>query len=78
MENEQEKKQPYAEVTSGPVRAAIWKNETKEGPRYSFSLSRTYRNEDNHPRFSRSFEPEHISSIFMCASLACMKIQNLN
>ena len=78
MENEQEKKQPYAEVTSGPVRAAIWKNETKEGPRYSFSLSRTYRNEDNQPRFSRSFEPEHMGSIFLCVSKAYDKIQELN
>lgn len=78
MENEQEKKQPYAEVTSGPVRAAIWKNETKDGTRYSFSLSRSYRNEENQLRFSRSFEPEHMSSIFMAASLACMKIQTLN
>lgn len=77
MENEQERK-PHAEVTSGSVRAAIWKNETKEGPRYSFSLSRSYRNEENHLRFSRSFEPEHMASVFMCISLACARIQELN
>ena len=77
MENEPEKK-PYAEITSGSVRAAIWKNETKEGPRYSFSLSRSYRNEENQPRFSRSFEPEHMSSVFMCVSLAITRIRELN
>ncbi len=76
MENEQEKK-PYAEISSGPVRAAIWKNEAKDGTRYTFSLSRTYRTDENQVRFSRSFEPEHMSSIFMAASLACMKIQTL-
>lgn len=77
MENELEKKQPYAEVTSGPVRAAIWKNETKEGPRYSFSLSRTYRNEENQPRFSRSFEPEHMGPLFLCISKAYDRILEL-
>ena len=33
MENEQEKKQRRAEVAYGSVRAAIWKNDTKTGPR---------------------------------------------
>ena len=77
MNNEQEKK-PYAEITSGSVRAAIWKNETTEGTRFSFSLSRSYRNEENQPRFSRSFEPEHMSSVFMCVSMACARIRELN
>jgi len=77
MENELEKKKPCAEVSSGPVRAAIWKNETENGPRYSFSLSRSYRNEDNQPRFSRSFELEHITAIMMCMNFAIGKIQDL-
>ena len=77
MENEEEKKQPSAEVAYGSVRAAIWKNETKSGPRYSFSLSRSYRDEENKPRFSRSFEVNDIVSIFLCIHSIHSKIEDL-
>ena len=77
MENEQEKKQPSAEVAYGSVRAAVWKNETKTGPEYSFSLSRSYRDENNKQRFSRSFEVSDIVSIFLCIHSIHSKIEDL-
>ena len=77
MKNEPEKKQPVAEVAYGLVRGAVWKNENKSGPRYTFSLSRCYRDENNKPRFSRSFESTDIVSIILCIQSAQFKIEHL-
>lgn len=77
MKYEPVKKQPSAEVAYGSVRAAIWKNEGQSGPRYSFSLSRSYRGEDDKPRFSRSFEVNDIVSIFLCIHSIHSKIEDL-
>jgi hypothetical protein len=41
MQNEK----PVHEIRLGAIKAAIWKNETQTGPRYSATLSRIYRDE---------------------------------
>ena len=77
MQNEQEKKQPGAQISYRSVRVAVWKNETKTGPRYSFSISRRYRDEYNKQRFSQSFEVDDIESIFLCINSIHSEIEDL-
>jgi hypothetical protein len=36
-------KRPVHEIRLGRVRAAIWENETQNGPRYNVTLSRLYK-----------------------------------
>lgn len=38
-----ERNKPVTEVRYGAVKAAVWRNETEAGPRYSVSFSRLYR-----------------------------------
>lgn len=42
----QQKQKPVHEIRLGRIRAAIWLNETKNGPRHSVSLSRLYKDDD--------------------------------
>lgn len=77
MENGNGKKQPCAEVAYGFVRAAAWKNEGRPGEPYTFSLSKSYRTEDNKQRFGRSFELKDIAAIFMCIHAIHTKIDLL-
>jgi hypothetical protein len=43
-ENEKPKgNKPAHEVTDGPLKVAIWKNDGEHGPRYSYTLRRRYK-----------------------------------
>ena len=46
---------PIEEVRIGAVKAAIWKNETDNGPRYNVTFSRIYKNGDGKWRSTSSF-----------------------
>lgn len=43
---EQTRKKPAHEVRIGPVKAAIWLNETEHGPRFNVTFERLYREGD--------------------------------
>ena len=43
MSDEQLKSKPVSELRLGNIKAAIWKNETEAGTRYSVSFERLYR-----------------------------------
>lgn len=40
------KTKPLHEMRLGSIKAAIWKNETNNGPRYNATFSRLYRDSD--------------------------------
>ena len=44
--SEQLKKKPAKEVRIGSVKAAIWVNETEQGPRFNMTFERLYREGD--------------------------------
>jgi hypothetical protein len=46
---------PIEEVRIGSVKAAIWKNETENGTRYSVTFQRIYRDDQNRWRSTDSF-----------------------
>ena len=46
MEDEEMSKRPVHEIRLGRIRAAIWENETQNGPRHNVTLSRLYRDGD--------------------------------
>ena len=46
MEEEEMSKRPVHEIRLGRIRAAIWENETQNGPRHNVTLSRLYRDGD--------------------------------
>lgn len=41
-----QRQQPVHEIRLGAIKAAIWKNETENGPRFNSTFSRIYRNGD--------------------------------
>jgi hypothetical protein len=54
--SEQSKKKPVKEVRIGSVKAAIWLNETEQGPRFNATFERLYREGDtwkSSPSFGR-------------------------
>ena len=56
MKNEQLKMKPSAKVRYGNIRAAIWRNEGKNGGAYfTVSIERSYRDDEGEFRTSHSF-----------------------
>jgi hypothetical protein len=60
---------PVHELRSGLVRAAVWQNDSQEGPRYSVTFSRLYRLE-NEWKSSRSFSHDELPRVAEVAALA--------
>ena len=48
-------KKPIHEIRLGPIRAAIWANETSNGTRHNVTFSRLYRDEQGNWGDSNSF-----------------------
>ena len=76
MEDEQLNSKPVAELRLGAVKAAIWKNETAHGARFSVSFERLYRDGEAW-RSSASFSGDDLLVLAKVADLAHTKIHDL-
>lgn len=76
MTTEQQKSKPEAEVRIGGVKAAIWRNETDKGPRYSVTFERVYKDGDTWGS-SSSFSGDELLVLSKVADLAHTKILEL-
>ena len=63
------KAKPVHEVRLGRIKAAIWLNETENGPRHNVSLSRLYKDGDNW-KDSTSFGRDDLPLVAKVADLA--------
>lgn len=60
---------PVHEVRSGLIRAAVWQNDSTEGPRYSVTFSRLYR-QGQEWKSSRSFAHDELPQVAEVAGRA--------
>lgn len=63
---------PMSELRDGSLRAAIWKNQKKDGTGnyYSVTLSRTYKDDGDQYRDTNSFSPTELLRISRLAGNA--------
>ena len=66
---QQPKQRPVQEVKAGMAKAAIWRNETDKGPRYSVTFQRLYKDGDNW-KTTASFNPRDLLDLVECAVFA--------
>ena len=77
MKNEQARTKPAAEVRYGNIRAAIWRNEGKNGVWFTVTVERSYRNEQGEPHSSQSFGRDDLLSAAKVLDLAHSRIFEL-
>ena len=65
---------PVHEVRLGRIRAAIWLNDTENGPRYNVQISRLYKDQKDKWRDSTSFGREDLPLVAKVADLAMVWI----
>ncbi len=65
---------PVYEVRLGRIRAAIWLNETENGPRYNVQISRLYKDKNDKWKDSSSFGREDLPLVGKVADLAMVWI----
>lgn len=63
------KQRPVHEVKAGMAKAAIWRNETQSGPRYSVTFQRLYKDGDAW-KSTASFNPRDLGDVVECGILA--------
>ena len=65
---------PVHEVRLGRIRAAIWLNDTENGPRYNVQISRLYKDKSDKWKDSTSFGREDLPLVAKVADLAMVWI----
>lgn len=65
-----DKAKPVHEVRLGRIRAAVWLNETDNGPRYNVQISRLYKDKADKWKDSTSFGREDLPLVMKVADLA--------
>lgn len=60
---------PVHEIRLGAIKAAIWENDTRNGPRHSVTLSRLYKDGDEWKR-TESFGRDDLPLVAKVADLA--------
>ena len=71
---EQASNKPVHEVRLGRIRAAIWLNDTENGPRYNVQISRLYKDQKDKWKDSASFGREDLPLVGKVADLAMVWI----
>lgn len=66
---------PIKEVRAGSVRLAIWENQTDNGPRYSVTPTRLYKDADGQWKDSTSLNPSDLGNLVIAAISASHWIQ---
>lgn len=72
--NQQPKQRPAHELKAGMAKAAIWRNETSSGPRYSVTFQRLYKDGENW-KSTASFNPRDLIDLVECSVLAAKWIR---
>lgn len=60
---------PIHEIRLGKVKAAIWKNDTDSGPRYSISIVRLFKRDDDQWDSSSSFGRDELPLVSKVADM---------
>jgi len=71
------KVQPVEQVRLGAVKAAIWRNEGENGPRFNVTFERLYRNEQGQWRSTFSFGQGDLLLLAKVADGAHTRIQRM-
>lgn len=71
---QQAKQRPVHEVKAGMAKAAIWRNETSSGPRYSVTFQRLYKDGENW-KTTASFNPRDLIDLVECVVFAAKWIR---
>lgn len=71
---QQAKQRPVHEVKAGMAKAAVWRNETSNGPRYSVTFQRLYKDGENW-KTTASFNPRDLVDLIECAVFAAKWIR---
>jgi len=64
------KAKPVHEIRIGRIRAAVWLNETENGPRYNVQISRLYKDKDDKWKDSTSFGRDDLLIVGEVARIA--------
>jgi hypothetical protein len=67
-------KKPVHELRLGRIRAAVWLNETENGPRYNVQISRLYKDQADKWKDSTSFGREDLPLVGKVADMAMVWI----
>ena len=65
---------PVHEIRLGRIRAAVWLNDTENGPRYNVQITRLYKDQKDKWRDSTSFGREDLPLVAKVADLAMVWI----
>jgi hypothetical protein len=65
---------PVHEVRLGRIRAAVWLNDTENGPRYNVQITRLYKDQKDKWKDSASFGREDLPLVAKVADLAMVWI----
>jgi hypothetical protein len=67
---DREPNRPVHTIRLGRVSAAIWRNETEHGLRFSVTAERLYRDQDDRWQSTRSFRPGDLPTLIQVLQLA--------
>jgi len=70
------KQKPVQKVHSGSVTGAIWENAGKDGPFYSATFERTYKDGEEYKN-ATSYGPSELPHLAMAATKAALAIDHL-
>ena len=77
IKSEAPKAQPVEEVRIGAIKAAIWRNESENGPRFNVTLQRLYRTEDGQWHSTASFGRDDLLVLMKVADAAHTRVMQL-
>jgi hypothetical protein len=72
-----DKQRPIAHVEVGSVAGAIWKNDTRDKPRYTASFNVRYKDKDGEWKTTNSYDQAHLLELAKAADLAWDAIATL-
>lgn len=74
LRDEKPSNKPVHELRLGRIRAAVWLNETENGPRYNVQISRLYKDKNDKWQDSTSFGREDLPLVAKVADQAMVWI----
>ena len=77
MAKKQNKVQPVEEVRIGSIKAAIWRNEGDNGPRFNVTFQRLYRTEEGNWQSTNSFGRDDLLVLMKVADATHTRVMQL-
>lgn len=74
VRDEKSGNKPVHEVRLGRIRAAVWLNDTENGPRYNVQITRLYKDQKDKWKDSTSFGREDLPLVAKVADMAMVWI----